>query len=100
MDDLIAFLGARLDAIANGGRPDQHEKMCGYDQIEFEAECDCDVPKAVLADIAAKRQIIEVARAVLATPNIGWVADAMKDILKFTALPFASHPDYRAEWRV
>jgi len=61
VDDLIAFLRARLDEAANEGKPDQHTRECGYDQIGEGFDCDCGVPATALADVAAKREIINQA---------------------------------------
>lgn len=57
-------------------------------------------PDYVLADVAAKRQIIDQW---LGEDSHGWhkgYGDAISDVLRLLALPFAGHPDYREEWRV
>lgn len=63
-------------------------------------------PASVLADVAAKRQIIEWLAAELDLPNEPGqgLAAALSDAkaikaLKILALPYADHPDYRPEWR-
>lgn len=53
-------------------------------------ECDCDLPTRVLAECAAKRWGVELARD---DDDDEWV-------LRLLALPYAGHPDYRWEWRI
>jgi hypothetical protein len=49
----------------------------------------------VLAECEAKRQIVEACAEVLA-----YDAEALpQDVLRFLALPYADHPDYREEWK-
>lgn len=60
-------------------------------------------PARVLADCKAKRQIVErFARAESERWTRGYVhgtAASLKDVLCDLALPYASHPDFRPEWR-
>lgn len=59
-------------------------------------------PASVLRDIEAKRRLLEQfelrGNSVRATvkPATGGVWD---DLLRILALPYADHPDYRAEWK-
>lgn len=133
MDDLIAFLRARLGEIEqraqneahydkdNGGyyscpatwgkpAPDSsHENGEEYG----DADCDCGLRerrKATLADVAAKREIVGLAEFLLETRQIQEDAGELSDyslgraqaggaILRRLALPYADHPEYRAEWK-
>lgn len=58
----------------------------------------------MLAECEAKRQIISVHRGSHECPSddsdCGWWAPAdVCPTLRLLALPYASHPDYREEWR-
>jgi uncharacterized protein DUF6221 len=53
-------------------------------------------PARVLAECDAKRRIIELQRSDLRDDPQDWEAD---EVLRLLALPYAGHPDYRAEWR-
>lgn len=63
-------------------------------------------PRRVLADIAAKRRIVDAAEQAIARstaddhdPAAGMLAaEYSLRVLPALALPFASHPDYRQEW--
>jgi hypothetical protein len=66
-------------------------------------------PARVLADVEAKRAVLDRLEFVRDTsPPVAHVraldmktgADAaLRDVAHFLAVPYASHPDYRAEWR-
>lgn len=103
MDDLIAFLRARLDEREQ--RANSWPENVDYDENLW-----------VLADVAAKRKIIDEHSPadVGYCPRCQWSAeerddpakgDGMKWILapcptlRLLVLPHADHPDYRAEWR-
>lgn len=121
MDELRAFLTARLDEDEQTAR-DAH----AYD-IEAETEdygpttyqvaswakaeppvrgfVDRFTPARVLADLAAKRRILNDL-----VPDIhgmdgmiegewGHHSPAAERLLELLALPYAGHPDYREEWR-
>ncbi len=53
-------------------------------------------PARVLAECDAKRRVIELQRSDLRDDPQDWEAD---EVLRLLALPYAGHPDYRAEWR-
>lgn len=63
-------------------------------------------PAYVLADIAAKREIVELHSG--DEPLCGWSQDARTshdeeppcDTLRLLALPYTDHPDYDEAWRV
>ena len=46
-------------------------------------------PAHILAECAAKRRIV----------NPVWWSEAGGQVLELLALPYADHPDYRAEWK-
>lgn len=97
MDALITFLRARLD---------EDQKVYGslLRIMDLAGDLDPDGDSRVmctkiLADVAAKRQIIDQW---LGEDSHGWhkgYEDAIADVLRLLALPFAGHPDYREEWR-
>ena len=55
-------------------------------------------PARVLAECDAKRRIVE-----LADRDDNWRygmhSEAIGEVLRLLALPYADHPDYREEWR-
>ena len=63
-------------------------------------------PIRVLADLAAKRRIVEFMlgedQAGSGQTNVEGVARSLRAItvLRWLALPYADHPDYREEWRL
>lgn len=120
MNDLVVFLNARLDereakARASGGEdPKDWFTVGGLSDSDAwnldlaDAEhIVANNPAHVLADVAAKRQIIEEHR-----DDEGWClrcADPPQydaewhkypcRTLRLLALPYASHSDYREAWR-
>lgn len=96
MDDLTAFLTARLDedeaaaraAMPTGGR--RNGKM---------------TQRRVLADIEAKRRIVaefeqvHVDYRTAHTPTLEGQRLGLLKAVAVLALPFADHADYREEWR-
>jgi hypothetical protein len=104
MDDLVTFLRERLaedERIATAARS-------GYFRPEvlgtFSAVGDMrhvlrHNPARVLADVDAKRRIIGLCDGGAQYPDYeGGYQFAWEDTLRLLALPYASHPDYRAEW--
>jgi hypothetical protein len=60
VDELIAWLRHQLDKDERDA-PDIHERNCAVDQYKgFYDECDCGWPKRVLAEIEAKRRILDL----------------------------------------
>ncbi|MEA5366085.1 DUF6221 family protein [Amycolatopsis sp., V23-08] len=87
VDPLVAFLRARLDE-REAGRRDSGE------------------PDFALADVAAKREIINqyeaTAREAVEDPNNDEVvhcARGLRYAVELLASPFAGHPDYREDFR-
>jgi len=101
---LIAFLRARYDDEESHARraiDGEANRFVEADQdiepLLFNRAGEFDLPERVLADIAAKRKILDA----WADPFSNWTADqaeaarAMKaHVLRLLAEPFASHPDY------
>lgn len=100
MDDLIAFLRARLDEreahIADlRARSGEDQGLSGPWKPEG--------PDFALADIESKRQML----AMHSHPYCGWCADGGKEgdggrpcyHLALLALPYAGHEDYREGWK-
>jgi hypothetical protein len=57
-------------------------------------------PARVLADCEARRRIVEDYLAQLNSHQSGWDARTPRDLaVRALALPYAGHPDHRAEWR-
>ncbi len=115
MDDLVQFLRARLDedertarragdsfrqigetgviVATEGDRAEECASANWAGVAEHIARHD---PARVLAEVEAKRRVI--GRMVNHATVMG--ADEVHgDVLRSLALPFADHPDYRAEWR-
>lgn len=115
MDDLIAFLRARLyedEAHARFAFADHNDAGPNWTEIwsgtvdtgdDHIATGDAGLsrhierfdPARVLAEVAAKRQIIEEG-------DLHDTTDASvlhRSVLKLLALPYADHPDYRDSWR-
>lgn len=91
MDDLIAFLRSRLDEDDRRARAVAGED---WDDIEWQdlpesafAHAKNHDPARVLADVEAKREIIDHLAYEYSSPILRWLA-----------LPYAGHPDYRDEW--
>lgn len=120
MDDLIAFYQTRLDE-AERRAPNEHDnpdeegfyacpatRSKPYGDLPFgEANCDCGLAyrrHMVLADIAAKRAILDGFESDEANPPWqAWDDDAWKAIawvIRVLVQPFAGHPDFRDEWRL
>ena len=57
-------------------------------------------PVSVLADIAAKRDVVSLCLQILDDTAIGLKTEAFAvATLKLLARPFAQHPDYQEDWR-
>lgn len=133
-DDLVAFLRARLDedeAVARAAEPGPWSTN-GYEIVTRADDRDlADVyggggstpdhiarhdPARVLAEVEAKRRIIEMHETEPAIPEVycdhgthspGKPAmcaacgyeEAPCPTLRLLAIPYADHPDYRQEWR-
>jgi hypothetical protein len=57
-------------------------------------------PARVLAECEARRRIVEDYLAQLDSHRSGWDARTPRDLaVRALGLPYAAHPDYRADWR-
>lgn len=121
MDDLVAFLRARLDSLeelANAARAapaTEREAHWPYpERLAHMLLASKLRPDYVLADIDAKRQIIDLHPCVgddigepfcvTCTPDQDLYLENLVGkwpcpTLRLLALPYADHPDYRGEWR-
>lgn len=120
--DLVQFLRDRLDeeaTLAGSGEtwtafdeaPDTGTRRVDVDH-SFERVTACTRswralhiarhdPARVLADVEAKRRIVEEANLYLCDsgPGCGYRTKHGHNVLRLLALPYADHPDYREEWR-
>ena len=101
MEDLIAFLRARLDEDEAVIRPNLGGRGLGDDGTfpDYRTYTDDDTNAAddflfhfrsprMLREVEAKRSLID------------WhAAGGMRNVLTHLASVYADHPDYRAEWR-
>jgi uncharacterized protein DUF6221 len=124
MDDLVAFLNARLDEIEFAG---WHAYNCQMfkplppglsPMFGTQMSCNCAGPEWMIADVASKRFILSAHTHQKATRT--WPQAPERDFgcadchqnddgevwaygwchtVRGLALPFAKHPDYRSEWR-
>lgn len=106
MDDLITLLRAQLDEDDDAQREPYcsdgwHANHCAlHNDVYPREDCDCGVPARQLADVAAKRQIIDrCERAFRDHFDQFAEVELAEEVLKTLALPSAGHPDYREEWK-
>jgi len=132
MDDLVAFLGARYDEV----QAQQENPFASWHSRDCEAipdvwgrepgNCTCGTPARVLAEVDAKRRMVDAYLPPGADPHPGQEcvnhegqdpAEHTRDkacsrhlaaserllhsdyVLRLLALPYADHPDYRDDWR-
>jgi hypothetical protein len=111
MDDLVAFLNARLDedeararATLRPGGPLWSEVGYG-ERIPEMAHIERHSPARVLRDVEAKRAIVRLAAKVRewtdgsAGATAGYAAAVVGDTLCALAAIDSDHPDYRPEWK-
>ena len=94
MTDLTEFLLARYAEDEATVRPDIHEPESWCDRAEgvhLESA-------RVLADIAAKRRIVEFYAVAMQEGDEPDVIHAYADVCEALASVYADHPDYRPEW--
>jgi hypothetical protein len=108
--DLVEFLRARLDddkriaeAASEPGGPHwpNSDIEIRTPQMEHARRHD---PARVLAEVEAKRRIVEAFEADDNRERYGGCGDdcewkALDYALRLLALPYADHPDYRPEWK-
>lgn len=114
MNTLIDFLRARLDDEDRLAREADANKENGWwwgpdAESAPERHIAHWDPTRVLAEIAAKRRILNVlepfaafdmhpVKAQSASREEWYVVTAARDAIKLLALPYAGHPHYREEW--
>lgn len=118
MNDLIAFLNARLDEKEVESNEVHRPRDCGSVDRDggFDPDsawCGCGYPAHVLREAAADRMLIATweAQAGYDLPEgvhegrdpderaaDELVKDALYDVLKVRAAVYSDHPDYRTEW--
>lgn len=127
MDDLVQFLRERLDedeaaarAAADAERADTWTTLpesyggvldgtgtrslaVGYGNVmapETAGHIARHDPARVLAEVEAKRRVVERCTAVQGLLLDDFTAEHLADeVLALIALPYADHPEYREEWR-
>lgn len=73
---------------------------CGHGALDLTSHLARHDPARVLAEVDAKRRIVEKCAAVQDGLRDDFTADWLADdVLELLALPYAGHPDYREEWR-
>lgn len=101
---LVDFLRARWDEEAED---DRHSLDCYLMGNLAEGWCDCGVRERHQSEVKAHRRTLDLYTAAAnrtvahgAPTNHEVRAGALYDVLQLLALPYASHEDYREEWRV
>ena len=105
MDELIAFLNARLDEDEQAATMDPAQALWQQDITdrpdEFYRETYDHIarhdPARVLADVAAKRAIVAACAYNLEYEEYGHTL--AERVLRALALPYADHEDYKPHWR-
>jgi hypothetical protein len=108
MDDLVAFLRARLDEddLTVREANTSPEMVTGIPRSYAEAPVAIHIarfasPDRVLREVEAKRRILEVHGGDRGAQSMfcpHCEHDAPCPTLRLLALPFADHPDYQPEW--
>lgn len=107
---IAEFLNARYDE-AKDPSEIPHGLGCSYvaDGDRFGLlPCDCGIPALWLADIAAKRRVVDYMRRQILDATEYYATDAKEATLSATcansalralASVYSDHPDYREEWK-
>jgi len=100
---LTEFLLARIAEDETDGP--RHPDWCRA--VADDQACDCDGPARILAECEAKRRIVQEYSErdadvdLMLGPNTlrqrEW--SGLRLALRYLALPYADHPDYREEWK-
>jgi hypothetical protein len=96
MDDLIAFVKARLDEDEAGADEVHLPRTCSSVDRDGDFDtswCDCYYPARVLREVAAKRAILDSR---WGGPDH---ADMWESCVLDLATVWSDHPDYRQEWK-
>jgi hypothetical protein len=107
VDDLVAFLRARLDEdeLTMREANTSPEMLTGIPRSYADAPVALHIarfgnPDRVLAEVEAKRELLRFAEAIrdFAPTFTTGVAAKLEDVLRLFARAYADHPDYRPEW--
>lgn len=103
MDELVAFLRARLDedearswSVHDVAKCDAllyEEDMA--DAARRDPDCDCGYPARVLREVEAKRAIVDECNAM----DDEGLTPGLRSAVVSLAAVYGDHPDYRQEWR-
>ena len=109
-DDLVAWLRTQLDIDEASDWP--HRPTCQGrrpmplpDGHPFAGpmSCNCDAATRWIADIEAKRRILDLTTLDTAEDGgplfLGGYGEAYWDVARLLALPYADRPGYRPEWK-
>lgn len=108
MDELVAFLRARLDEdyLTMREANSSPEMVTGTPRSYAEAPVAIHIarfgnPDRVLAEVEAKRELLRVAAAAadFAPTFTSGFAAMLEGVLRLFAVAYDGHPSYRAEWR-
>lgn len=99
--DLAAWLFAQYAADEQRAG-DLHDVRCAVNEYDPK-DCDCGYPRFVLADLAAKRRIMEMHRGAHECPSeessCGWCVDSDEcETMQAHALPYAGRDGYDPAW--
>lgn len=100
MNDLVAFITARLDEDEQAALSAEHAHPPVGWLITYHAEAMHSIrhdPARVLREVEADRRIIERYEQMKADGESHWFL--IYDVIKLRALPHADHPDYDESWR-
>lgn len=95
MDDLTAFIRARLGE-DEAAADELHNRIdCDLNRLQSFGECSCGYPARVLREVAAKRALLAAYEDApeFSDPWIGLDA-----AVRICAAVWSDHPDYRQEW--
>ena len=106
MDDLTAFLRARLDEAAATAWAVHDVTKCDallYEEDMADAaartpDCDCGYPARVLREVEAGREILTayIKAGACGYRGEGWIT--LRFAVETLAAVWSGHPDYRQEW--
>lgn len=92
-EERAQFVARQIEG--NNWQPFEQWKLSWHDEYDLL----CIEPSRALAECEAKRRIVDaLSEQIDLSHHEQTIADA-RYMLRFLALPFADHPDYREEWR-
>lgn len=93
---LVEFLLARYAEIVAKADHLHHEACATVTGDGARVPCDCGLPSFTIADIEAKRRIVELALEWEGAPND---FGQLHRVLELLALPHADHPAFQPAWQ-